>query len=361
MKIAFLGDIALFGKYSLEYNDALLQNLNSISEYLKGFNFVIGNLESPFSLKRKSYGAKSAFLYSDPQNIEVLKHLNIYGVNLANNHMFDYGEEGYELTIKELGKAGIKYFGSDGKNMKIELDGSRLLFNGFCCYSTNPVGMATEFGEHGLNPFNVCQVESILSDNKDFLNIISVHAGIEHVNYPHPDNIKVARKFAEIVPYVYYGHHPHVIQGTEKVKGSIIAYSLGNFCFDDNYWGLPSRPINSLSKNNRTGMILELDIENNKVENVKQTEIYISPNGIIEVLADNVSLKQYNEGLQTALERESEYRTDRNKVIYERIKSRKKLRNIVWYLKRLRPRYIKLFLQNKSNNRLFVENFKQFV
>lgn len=361
MKIAFLGDIALFGKYSLEYNSTLLQNLNSISTYLNGFDFVIGNLESPFSQKRKSYGAKSAFLYSDFRNIEVLKYLNIYGVNLANNHIFDYGEEGYELTIEKLERAGIKHFGSDGKSMKIELDGSRLLFNGFCCYSTNPVGMATEFGKYGLNPFNVCQVESILNDNKEFLNIISVHAGIEHVNYPHPDNIRVARRFADIVPYIYYGHHPHVIQGTEKVKGSIIAHSLGNFCFDDNYWGLPARPINFLSKNNRTGMILELNVENNVVESIKQTAIYINPNGMIDILADSSFLKQYDDGLRTALERESEYMADRNKVINERIKSRKKLRNVAWYLKRLRLRYLKLVLQNRSNYKLLTKNFKRFV
>jgi poly-gamma-glutamate synthesis protein (capsule biosynthesis protein) len=30
------------------------------------------------------------------------------------------------------------------------------------------------------------------------------------------------------------GSHPHVLQGVEKYYGGLIAYSLGNFVFDDN-------------------------------------------------------------------------------------------------------------------------------
>jgi len=29
------------------------------------------------------------------------------------------------------------------------------------------------------------------------------------------------------------GHHPHVLQGVEFHKGGVIAYSLGNFVFDE--------------------------------------------------------------------------------------------------------------------------------
>ena len=35
------------------------------------------------------------------------------------------------------------------------------------------------------------------------------------------------------------GHHPHVMQGVEFYKGKLIAYSLGNFLFDQKHKDTP--------------------------------------------------------------------------------------------------------------------------
>ena len=94
MKIALLGDIALFGCFSVNENKNLKQHLKEISDYLAGFDLVIGNYETPFSVKQKKSGAKSAYICSDVENVEVLKWLHINAVNLANNHVFDCGDEG---------------------------------------------------------------------------------------------------------------------------------------------------------------------------------------------------------------------------------------------------------------------------
>ena len=102
MKLALLGDVALFGCCTTpEY-------FKEISDYLSGFDYVVGNLETPFSKKKKTNGAKSAYICAEPSTVSILKQLHINAVTLANNHMFDYGEEGYELTKKLLEEAGIK-------------------------------------------------------------------------------------------------------------------------------------------------------------------------------------------------------------------------------------------------------------
>lgn len=129
-----------------------------------------------------------------------------------------------------------------------------------------------------MNAYNIETVRHRLkaNDADGYLNIVAVHVGIEHVNYPSIDHIMAARLLAEECPYVYYGHHPHVIQGIEEYKGSLIAHSLGNFCFDDVYTSATdSKPLVELTENNRTGMILELTIENNKVVDWKEQLIYI--------------------------------------------------------------------------------------
>ena len=231
MKIALLGDIAFFGKYSLENNHNLYEYFQEVSEKLKEHDLVIGNLETPFSESNtKPYGFKSAYIRSNPENLELLKFLQIDIVNLANNHIYDFGANSYELTKKLLDEAKIKYFGVENRQLLIDFDDNKIALNGFCCYSTNPLGINSKKNK-GINELDVPTVKKKLIENakNDLFNICSIHCGQEHVNYPNYDHILMARGLAKFAPYVFYGHHPHVAQGIEKVNESLLAYSLGNF------------------------------------------------------------------------------------------------------------------------------------
>ena len=61
------------------------------------------------------------------------------------------------------------------------------------------------------------------------------------------------------------GHHPHNIQPVEKYANSWIAYSLGNFVFDQGF-----------SKETVEGLLLEIIIENKKIIAVNFKIIEIS-------------------------------------------------------------------------------------
>ena len=358
MRLALLGDIALFGSFDVNNNLHLKDNLSVISLYLDRFDYVVGNLETPFSEKKKKHGAKSSHICSDVANVEVLKWLHLDAVTLANNHMFDYGDEGYITTVKLLQQAGIEYFGTDGKSLQITINGNKLLFNGCCCYSTNPLNMASRWGKRGINKVNVKDVENLLRNNKDYLNIIAIHAGIEHVNYPSADHIKLSQRLSAITPYVYYGHHPHVIQGVEEYKGSVIAHSLGNFCFDDivkETGGLV------LSENNRTGIILELEINNNKIDSWSETPFYIERDGRITILKQCPEIENYNNFRKMYEANPAEYDTDRISTINSYIAKRKSQRNLKWYLDRMRPMYARLLFDNHNNLRLYNKNISRYL
>lgn len=364
MKIAFLGDMALFGCFSVKINKNIRDNIKEISQYLSGFDLVVGNLESPFSVKGKKWGAKSAYLCSDVKNAEVLKWLHIDVVTLANNHMFDYGDEGYKTTVAKLDELGIGHFGSDGQTWKYEKDGNSLFFSGYCCYSTNPLKLAERQGGYGINKYNVQDVrDSIKKANEDgYLNIVSVHAGLEHVNYPSLDHVRAARQLADTCHYFYYGHHPHVVQGVEEYKGSVIAHSLGNFCFDDTYTDTSGyKPLVVLTEQNRTGIILELTVEENKIVGWKEQMIHIGQDGRICLIEDDGRLATYNVGLARCEERAVEYMKSRKAVLDARLAERRSMRNLSWVLKRLRPRYVRLILDMRKNARLFNANVQQYV
>ncbi len=358
MKLALLGDIALFGCYTTpEY-------FKKISDYLSGFDYVVGNLETPFSEKKKTSGAKSAYICAEPSTVNILKQLHVNAVTLANNHMFDYGEEGYELTKKLLEENGIKWFGTEGKELLEEIEGNRLSFAGFCCYSTNPL-KCVPYANYGVNAYNIEMAKSFITKSQasGYLPILAVHAGLEHVNYPSIDHIRAARQLAEVGNYVYYGHHPHVIQGVEEYEGSLIAYSLGNFCFDDVYTSVSKeKPLIELTENNRTGIVLELIIDEGKVVSWEEQVVHIGKKGEgLHFIEIPQSISEYNKELVNYEKRVDEYSAQRKAVLDERIAERKAMRNLGWFLKRLRPRYFRLVMDMKKNVRLYNENVQKYI
>ncbi len=61
------------------------------------------------------------------------------------------------------------------------------------------------------------------------------------------------------------GHHPHVVQEVEHYKEGYIAYSLGNFVFDQGF-----------SKGTMNGLLLKVVVENTKIKEVIPIEIKIN-------------------------------------------------------------------------------------
>jgi len=94
MKIALLGDIAFFGRFCLNNNSDLYNQLSNLRLYLSCFDLVIGNLETPFVENQTPIRGKSAVIKADSLNIDLLAWLGITHVTLANNHMGDFGKSG---------------------------------------------------------------------------------------------------------------------------------------------------------------------------------------------------------------------------------------------------------------------------
>lgn len=357
MKIALLGDVAFFGKNSVENNSDVFSYFEKVAAVLKDFDHVVGNLETPFVTDQKPNGSKSAFIKSSPKNVELLKYLNIDIVNLANNHMFDFGVDGHLLTKKILKEHNISYFGTDGKEYFIDNEDVKIAFSGYCCLSSNPLGV-----DEGLNILNVKAVEKNLQDkhNSGYFNIVGMHCGQEHVHTPNYDHVRLARQLSEICPYVFYGHHPHVIQGVESKNKALLAYSLGNFCFDDIYKDKSGdKPFVALSEANKKSFILSLEIDETGIVASEYIPVYMGPDKL-EVGSEEI----LNEIEAYSLELKKEknlYIKERQAVRQRYIESRKELRDLKWYLSRLNFSSINLIRSTKKNRRLYFENISKFL
>jgi len=361
MKIAFVGDIALIGKYDITKNPNAKIRLNNLSKKLKEYDYVVGNLESPLTNRDHTLICKSMHLRSAPKNVELLKDLNINAVSLANNHIFDFGKKGMNETIKILEDNGIEWFGVDKKYLLKEIKDEKVSFSGFCCYSTNGAGYRKKKGIRGVNPLtSESIIEQIHSDEKNnAYSIFSFHWGHEHTNFPNPEHVSLVNKLTLIRDMLVVGHHPHVIQGIQKINNSFVAYSLGNCLFDDavsitGRWMLKQIP------ENKKSFILEVEIIDGALTNV----------GYVGFIDDDIEgLKFYDikdeiKLISEPLEKDllgKEYEKMRNNQISKSLESKFGKRDWKWLISRLNYYSICARIKGRFMRKKYLKEVKKFL
>jgi poly-gamma-glutamate synthesis protein (capsule biosynthesis protein) len=159
-------------------------------------------------------------------------------LNLANNHFGNQGRPGMLYTYDHLTANGIGYVGA-GRNdteahgaKTLEVDGYKLAFLGY--NDVEPVAYTAKPDTPGLAWATDDKVRAgvaAAAAASDFV-VVNVHWGNEYTPDPTDRQRALARLMVDAGADVVIGHHPHVVQATEFYRGAFIAYSLGNFVFD---------------------------------------------------------------------------------------------------------------------------------
>ena len=174
------------------------------------------------------------------QNDDAPDFLRSLGFNLfsqANNHAFDWGDEGYIKTKTVLGDAafGAGTYEEAYKVKVIEVQGVKIGFYAlsFAAYKgvfddvMNQEGLGCAY----INDLRVNHDIMKAKKQVDYLFILP-HDGIEYIDVPTPETIARYRDFIDYGADGVIGTHPHCPQGWEEYKGKPIFYSLGNFFFN---------------------------------------------------------------------------------------------------------------------------------
>lgn len=360
MKIAFLGDIALIGKYDITKNAYVKDRLKSLAMQLAEYDYVIGNLESPLTDEGKTMVCKSMHLKSPTVNVGLLKYLHIDAVSLANNHSYDYGRKGLIETIRTLDNSGICWFGVNGVNLVKEINGEKISISGFACYSTNGSGYSSDSNVEGINPLtydNVMLQLDIDRDNEAF-SIMSFHWGEEHTNYPSFEHICLAKKITKHKDVVICGHHPHIVQGVKKEDNSIIAYSLGNFLFDDCVsiaGGLSLKQ----NLNNKKTFILEVELANGSIIDQRCQGVRDEEHGLIlfDIQGELNDISGPFEKIDSIEKYEKKRRSQINKVRQEKFGRR----DFKWLKSRLNYYSVGAFIATKLRRKKYIAESKKFL
>lgn len=274
-KIIFTGDIMLdrgvetaISEYGGgDYSFPFLK----IADYLKRADLTVGNLEGAISDKGYNVGSIYSFR-SEPKAIKGLEFAGFDLVSLANNHAFDYTSAALEDTFVRLQKAGIKYAGAGWDKEEalspkiIELsDGTRVAFLAFS--NLGPKTWEAKDDSTGLAWLDRESLEEGISSARREADIIITmfHWGEEYQSFSNDSQKSFARLAVDLGADLVVGHHPHVAQEAERYKSKYIAYSLGNFIFDQ-----------SFSEETMEGLILEAFIENKEIKQAVARKIEIN-------------------------------------------------------------------------------------
>jgi poly-gamma-glutamate synthesis protein (capsule biosynthesis protein) len=192
----------------------------NVAEVFKNDDITTANLETTFTTstikKQKQFNFKG-----DPQLAKSLTLGFIEGVNLSNNHIYDYNQQGFDDTIKALKENNINYFG-EGYKWLTTAKSMKFAFLGYQGW-----GYDTKYLENLKN-----DIQSLKAQN--YIVIINFHWGEESQYTPNSVQKYLAHYSVDNGADLIIGHHPHVIQGIEKYKDRYICYSLANFCFGGN-------------------------------------------------------------------------------------------------------------------------------
>lgn len=241
-----------------------------IAGYFDEADILSGNLEGPISNKGEKVGSIYSFR-NDPKAIEGLIFAGFDILSVTNNHVFDYGREAMEDTFLRLKEAGINYVGGgfseneaysplikEVKNIKIAFLAYTNLGTEFWAAKENQSGIAW-LKEETLKE-NMKQAK-----NRADIVVISMHFGEEYQSQPTLEQKYFAHLAIDLGADLVVGHHPHVVQEIEKYKSGYIAYSLGNFIFDQGF-----------SEETMKGLLLKVIVEKGKIKEVIPIEIKIN-------------------------------------------------------------------------------------
>jgi poly-gamma-glutamate synthesis protein (capsule biosynthesis protein) len=210
---------------------------DELKSLIQSCDFKVVNFEVPLKPDVKLPTQSRERFFQNDDTPDFLCGLGFNLFSQANNHAFDWGDEGFKKTKAALGDAafGAGTYEEAYKPKIVEVNGIKIGFLGlsFAAY-TGVFDDVTNLEGLGCAYINDLRVNHDIMEAKkqvDYLFILP-HDGIEYIDVPTPETIARYRDFIDYGADGVIGTHPHCPQGWEEYKGKPIFYSLGNFLFN---------------------------------------------------------------------------------------------------------------------------------
>jgi poly-gamma-glutamate synthesis protein (capsule biosynthesis protein) len=231
---------------------------------------AFANLETTVSGRGVQGGCGYCFR-ADPRAIAGLAFAGFDVLSVANNHIWDFGPVAFTDTLTHVASAGIAAVGGGADLARARAPvvrtagGSRVAFLAY----TNllPASAGAGQAKPGANLYDERSFAEDIAVARGMADIVvvSFHAGEEYQTAPNDWQTRVYRAAVDAGADLVIGHHPHVVQPVERYRNGWIAYSLGNFVFDQNF-----------SAATMSGLMIEATVQGERVLSVREIPVRIS-------------------------------------------------------------------------------------
>lgn len=247
--LAFCGDILFDDDYAVM--SALKQRGGNIEdsisldtlEAMRGVDIMVANNEFPYTERGVRQPEKQFTFRADYSTANYLNDMGVDVVILANNHVFDYGEQGLLDTLDTLDEVGVVPVGA-GRNLEEAMTPVYYIINDIKIAIVAATDIerldipdtraATETSPGVLRSWNTDKIFKVIEEaknNSDFV-ITCIHWGTEKEDVPDYWQKILAPKLVEAGTDLIIGDHPHRLQGIYYFGDVPCIYSLGNYWFN---------------------------------------------------------------------------------------------------------------------------------
>jgi poly-gamma-glutamate synthesis protein (capsule biosynthesis protein) len=244
IELTFTGDIMFGGTFSGKWRPqeaGTFDPLAEIAPKLKA-DFVLPNLETTVVAKIPVDKLVGDLRFAArPDQVATLTRNGVHAVTIANNHANDIDGPGVIETATRLKELGITAFGAaraDGGGPRVETVDVRGWRVGIIAST-----VWLNRGQRREDPkiplvaqkdFTRDMVKLVKEARADHdLVFVVVHWGIQYVDDPEKWQVDAAHDIIDAGADALIGHHPHLLHRIERYKNGVIAYSLGNFLFNN--------------------------------------------------------------------------------------------------------------------------------
>jgi poly-gamma-glutamate capsule biosynthesis protein CapA/YwtB (metallophosphatase superfamily) len=232
--------------------------LESVRPLLENASLSVVNFETPlteaayFDLTQTPppgyHDTKDYVFATHPNAAYALKHAGVDVVDLGNNHLYDYLEQGISDTHLALQQAGLAHYGAGHTEDEawqpkvMHAAGQRVAFLG-CTTITGSVHPLSYVADDAQNKGGAArctserisrQVSAAAAVND--VVVFMIHGGMEYGRAMSDTVSGYSALAREAGARLVINHHPHVVGGFDWDGSAFTAATLGNFLFDQTVW-----------------------------------------------------------------------------------------------------------------------------
>ena len=245
--ISFVGDVSLADDWEIiprydSRNQGVYGILSTdVVDIMKSSDVMVANNEFTVSNRGSRLPNKYYTFRAKPERLSIYGEMGVDIVSIANNHVYDYGEDAFLDMLNYLKEYDIPYVGG-GINRKEAIKPYYFIVNGYKIafigatraekYILTPEATETTSGVfRAYDPTLLLDTISDVKKDSDYV-ILLIHWGTEDTYVLENVQVETGKQYIDAGADLIIGSHAHTLQGMEFYNGKLIAYNLGDFIFN---------------------------------------------------------------------------------------------------------------------------------